>query len=204
MGSSPPRTSPAEVPSTTAYSPAVTWDGDEYQQRFDRLAASGHDVHGEASFVMAYTPSSVLDAGCGTGRVAIELSHRGVDVVGVDMDASMLATAARAAPQLSWLRDDLAVFQLGRTFDVVLLAGNVPLFTGAGTEAALVTGVARHVRPGGRLIAGFSTDRAYTLQAYDDAAGECGLELERRWATWDCQPHDSAAAYAVSVHHRPL
>ena len=27
------------------------WDGDRYQQRFDSLAASGADVHGEADFV---------------------------------------------------------------------------------------------------------------------------------------------------------
>ena len=49
------------------------WDGDEYQRRFDALATAGKDVHGEAAFVMAMEPGSVLDAGCGTGRVAIEL-----------------------------------------------------------------------------------------------------------------------------------
>ena len=72
----------------------TTWDGDDYQRRFDDLAASGVDVHGEATFVRAFAPSSVLDAGCGTGRVAIELARHGVDVVGADLDASMLATAA--------------------------------------------------------------------------------------------------------------
>ena len=59
------------------------WHGelqrDDYQARFDRLAASGQDVHGEATFVRAYSPSSVLDAGCGTGRVAIELARHGID-----------------------------------------------------------------------------------------------------------------------------
>ncbi|MEQ1788221.1 MAG: SAM-dependent methyltransferase, partial [Acidimicrobiales bacterium] len=53
------------------------WDGDDYQARFDRLAAAGDDVHGEATFVRAYAPRSVLDAGCGTGRVAIELARGG-------------------------------------------------------------------------------------------------------------------------------
>jgi predicted RNA methylase len=32
----------------------------------------------------------VLDAGCGTGRAAIELAHCGMTVVGVDVDRSML------------------------------------------------------------------------------------------------------------------
>jgi len=42
-----------------------------YAQRFADLEASGTNVHGEADFVASYAPSSVLDAGCGTGRVAI-------------------------------------------------------------------------------------------------------------------------------------
>ena len=35
----------------------------------------------------------MLDAGCGTGRVAIELAARGFSVVGMDLDEAMLDTA---------------------------------------------------------------------------------------------------------------
>ena len=109
----------------------MTWDGDDYQARFDSLAARGVDVHGEVAFVLGLdpVPKSVLDAGCGTGRVAIELARRGVAVVGVDVDASMLATARTNAPAIDWHEHDLATLDLGRTFDAVVMAGNVPLFT---------------------------------------------------------------------------
>jgi SAM-dependent methyltransferase len=177
----------------------VTWDGEEYQARFDRLAASGTDVHGEATLVRSFAPSSVLDAGCGTGRVAVELARHGLEVVGVDVDASMLATAQQRAPEIEWVRADLSTLDLGRTFDVVLMAGNVPLFTPPGTEAALVAGVARHVGAGGLLVAGFSLDRGYDLVAYDEHAAAVGLVLVERWATWDRQPH-TGGSYAVSVH----
>ncbi len=82
----------------------MAFDGDEYQARFDALAAEGKDVHGEATFIRAYEPISVLDAGCGTGRVAIELARHGIDVIGVDADASMIDTARRRAPDLDWRR----------------------------------------------------------------------------------------------------
>src|SRR3982075_3136641 len=59
--------------------------GDAYDARYDERARAGENVHGEADFVMRLTPASVLDAGCGTGRVARELARRGVDVVGVDL-----------------------------------------------------------------------------------------------------------------------
>ena len=80
----------------------------------------------------ALEPRSVLDAGCGTGRVAIELARHGVDVVGVDVDSSMIAEARRRAPDQAWLVDDLVELSLGREFDVVVLAGNVPLFARPG------------------------------------------------------------------------
>jgi len=56
------------------------FDGKAYQARFDALAERGVDIHGEARFVMSFEPSSVLDAGCGTGRVAIELARQGAEV----------------------------------------------------------------------------------------------------------------------------
>lgn len=174
--------------------------GDDYQARFDRLAAAGADVHGEATFVRAYTPHTVLDAGCGTGRVAIELARHGIEVVGVDVDASMIATARRLAPQLTWVEADLTALALGRTFDVVVLAGNVPLFTPPGTQAQLVAHAARHVAPGGSVVAGFSVDRGYGIDDWDAHTSAAGLVLAERFATWERAPWRTGGAYAVSVH----
>jgi SAM-dependent methyltransferase len=142
----------------------------------------------------------VLDAGCGTGRVAIELARHGIDVVGVDLDASMLATARARAPGVEWVRSDLAGLDLGRRFDVVVMAGNVVLFTAPGTESSVVAGCARHVATGGTLLAGFQLDRSYGLDDYDRDAALAGMRLVDRWATWDGEPFTEGAGYAVSAH----
>ena len=178
------------------------WDGADYQQRFDDLAATGADMHGEANFVMRYSPRSVLDAGCGTGRVGIELARRGVEVVGVDVNLSMLSVARERAPEVEWVESDLTSLDLGRTFDVVVMAGNVPLFTPAGTHGALVSGCARHVVPHGLLIAGFQLGRGYELADYDSHAMAARLELADRFSTWDADPMPGDGGYAVSVHRR--
>jgi 2-polyprenyl-3-methyl-5-hydroxy-6-metoxy-1,4-benzoquinol methylase len=180
----------------------MAWHGDDYQARFDALAARGSDVHGEAHFVAGLSPASVLDAGCGTGRVAIELARRGIEVVGVDLDASMLETARRRAPGLTWIASDLVGLDLGRVFDVVVLAGNVPLFTAPGTHAALVAGCAVHVAPEGALVAGFQLGRDYALGEYDEHCSAVGLDVVERYATWDRAPF-AGGDYAVSVHRRP-
>lgn len=178
----------------------MNWDGRSYQERFDRLAAAGADVHGEAEFVLRRGPSSVLDAGCGTGRVARELASRGVETVGVDVDASMIETARRLAPDLAWVLGDLSSMEIGRRFDVVLMAGNVPIFAPGEHRAAMVAGCARHIAPGGCLIAGFQLDRGYSLLEYDEHCQQAGLENDGRWATWSATPFTPDGDYAVSLH----
>jgi len=177
-------------------------EGDDYQRRFDDLAADGASVHGEAAFVMRFEPRTVLDAGCGTGRVGIELARHGIDVVGADVERSMLAVARERAPDVDWVESDVTELDLGRAFDVVVMAGNVPLFTPEGTHAALVAGCARHIARGGVLIAGFQLDRGYSPSDYDEHTASCGLTLEERWSTWDGDPFAIGGGYAVSVHRR--
>ena len=174
-----------------------------YDQRWEELAAAGENVHGEADLVEALGPRSVLDAGCGTGRVAIELARRGLEVVGVDVDPSMLDVARSKQPDLPWLLGDLTEVDLARTFDVVLAAGNVMIFLAPGTEAQVVANLARHVAPGGFLVAGFALQPGrLDLATYDADAGAAGLAPADRWATWDRQPFEGGD-YAVSVHRRP-
>jgi len=182
----------------------MTWDGDEYQARFDALAAQGRSMHGEVDLVMTFAPGSVLDAGCGTGRVAVELAARGVDVVGADLDASMLATARSRAPELTWVQSDLAELDLGRTFDLVVMAGNVVLFTPPGTQAPVVAGAARHVAVGGVLIAGFGLGRGVDIDEHDAWCEAVGLEPASRLATWDGEPWPGDGSYVVAVYRKRL
>ncbi|MGC9376937.1 class I SAM-dependent methyltransferase [Streptomyces sp. MH13] len=189
--------------------------GEDYAARFETLARSGEDVHGEARFCAALVPpgARVLDAGCGTGRVAIRLAELGYDCVGVDLDASMLAVARKQAPGLPWFQVDLAAFDPDRLgfaagFDLVVAAGNViPLLT-SGTESTVVERLSAALRPGGLMVAGFGLDEAHlpvppglTLPEYDDCCAASGLTLVDRFATWDADPYDGGG-YAVSVHRR--
>jgi hypothetical protein len=84
-----------------------------------------------------------------------------------------------------------------------VMAGNVPLFTAPGTQGALVAGAARHVGADGHLVCGFQLGRGYDLDDYDEHCAAAGLELVRRFATWDRRPLADGADYAVSVH-RPV
>jgi len=179
------------------------FDGRGYQARFDALAATGVDVHGEATLVRSFEPRTVLDAGCGTGRVAIELARHGIEVVGVDVDPSMITEARRLAPGLEFLEANLANLDLARTFDVVVLAGNVPIFCPEPSRDDLIRSCAAHVREHGVMIVGFQLGRGYDLVDFDAASIGSGMVLEERWKTWDRATFDRDSDYAVSVLRRP-
>ncbi|WP_189115507.1 class I SAM-dependent methyltransferase [Pilimelia terevasa] len=188
--------------------------GRQYAERIAALAATGAAVHGEAAFCAALAPAGarVLDAGCGTGRVAVRLAELGYDVTGVDADASMLAEARRSAPELAWIEADLADLDLpaagaAAPFDLVLTAGNVIPLLAAGTEARAVRRLAAHLAPTGLLVSGFGLAPAelpldeapIDLATYDAHCAAAGLVLEQRCATWDGDPY-ADGPYAVSVH----
>jgi SAM-dependent methyltransferase len=184
--------------------------GADYDRRFEELAAAGMDMHGEAALVASYDPESVLDAGCGTGRVAIELSRRGcAAVVGVDVDERMLEAARAKAPALTWVQADLTDpgLDFGRSFDVVVMAGNVLIFVPPGTEGQVIDNAARWLRPGGRLVTGYSLrqgEDAFGPRRHDALAARSGLVLQDRWSTWDKRPFTPADRYAVAVHRREI
>ncbi|MFC8226043.1 class I SAM-dependent methyltransferase [Streptomyces sp. NPDC057287] len=190
--------------------------GEEYAQRFARLAESGQDIHGEAAFCTALLKPAarVLDAGCGTGRVAIRLAELGHRCTGVDVDSSMLAVARRDAPAQEWLLGDLARLDdlgLSPDFDLVLAAGNVIPLLAPGTESTVVRQLAAALRTGGLLVTGMGLDAAHlplqkppvTLEEFDEWCTQAGVTLRQRYATWNGDPYEHGCGYAVSVHSRP-
>ncbi|NOY92345.1 MAG: class I SAM-dependent methyltransferase [Deltaproteobacteria bacterium] len=102
----------------------------------------------------------VLELGVGSGRVAVAMAERGVEVVGVDLMPSMLERAQlrldKAPPavrdRVTLLRGDLRKLRLDRRFSLVVAPFNVfmHLYTRKDIERALST-VKAHLRPRGRL-----------------------------------------------------
>lgn len=166
------------------------------------MRRSGHDPHGEASFVESLDVHRVLDAGCGTGRVARELDRRGCKVFGVDVDPAMVATAKRVPSGVSWRVHDLATLPPDDPFDAVLLAGNVMLFLAPGSEARVISAMAAQLRARGLLVAGFQLGLGLTAVTYDMLCTAAGLTTVERWSTWERAPEKPTSRYLVAVHRK--
>lgn len=138
-----------------------------YIQRFRDLAEAGDDIVGEARLVDAMVPrgARVLDAGCGPGRLGGHLHRAGHTVVGVDVDAALIAAAEQDHPGPTWLVGDLAELDLpargiAAGFDVIVCAGNVMTFLAPSTRRDVLRGFERHLGVDGRAVVGFGAGRA--------------------------------------------
>lgn len=176
------------------------------------MAAAGTDVDGEARFINAIVGRSacILDAGCGTGRIAAALVEAGHRAVGIDADPILVAAGRRHYPQVPLAELDLVQVEAGElarrglptVYDAVVAAGNVLLFVAEGTEHLVVTRLAEALSLGGRLVVGFHTSGHFSHDQLDDIAREVGLTKEFRFATWQCDPFTDDADWAVSVYRR--
>ena len=100
----------------------------------------------------SFTPSRVLDFGCGVGRVLIPLARRYPDAVGVDVANSMLAEAAKNLAErgvsAELILGDDALTRIGGTFDFIhsyIVLQHIPPNRGERIAAALLD----KLRPGG-------------------------------------------------------
>ncbi|NED98053.1 class I SAM-dependent methyltransferase [Phytoactinopolyspora alkaliphila] len=180
-----------------------------YIDRFRTMAAAGEDLAGEARLVDAMLPrqATVLDAGCGTGRIGAELHTRGHTVIGVDADPALIEAARADYPGPRWetvdlAELDLAALDLDEPFDAAVVAGNVMVFLAPGTETEVLARLRASVRSEGFVVTGFHTNRHLSLAQFDRCVAEAGLVVEQRFATWDLKPWHPESDWAVSVLRR--
>ncbi|KOS57831.1 class I SAM-dependent methyltransferase [Rhodococcus rhodochrous] len=92
---------------------------------------------------------SVIEVGCGTGRLVSHLAHRGARVLGVDLSAGMLSVAAGRAP-VRLVRADATRLPVSDAVADAAVTIAALEFTDA---AAVLAEMARITRPGGRIVA---------------------------------------------------
>ena len=109
--------------------------------------------------------SRALDYGCGIGRVTAGLAAHAAEVVGVDISAGMLRTAAARLSEAGNVRfanaQDFA-HETGSPFDLVLLVDVLPYVP---DQTSLLDGLTKSLAPEGSLIVmSWSYDRSLEEQ----------------------------------------
>ncbi len=97
----------------------------------------------------------ILEFAIGTGRVAIPLAARGLEITGIELSADML-TELRAKPgadSITAVEGDMATTRIPGDFSLVYLVFNtITNLTSQDEQVACFENAARHLRPGGRFV----------------------------------------------------
>ena len=99
--------------------------------------------------------SPALEFGIGTGRIAIPLSQRGVQVSGIELSAAMVAQlgAQSEASNIDVAIGDFATTKVDGLFRLVyLLRNTITNLTTQDQQVQAFRNAARHLQPGGRFV----------------------------------------------------
>lgn len=96
--------------------------------------------------------SSVLDLGCGYGRIASEFIAHGFDYTGIDISPEAIARARTSVPQGSFFEGNLVEWKTTQKFDVVCVLYVFVHFTEDHEWAAVLEAALSRIRPGGMLF----------------------------------------------------
>lgn len=128
--------------------------GARWADRYDEWHKGLMDDEGSvAALYELASGGPVLELGVGTGRVAVPLAERGLEVVGVDISPEMLAKLREKSSAVEAVEADMTTVTLNREFPLVYVAFNsIFVLETQEDQVRLFRNAAAHLRPGGRFV----------------------------------------------------
>jgi trans-aconitate methyltransferase len=130
----------------TAETTAQHWDPDRYARNARFVAELGAPV---LDWLHPQPGERILDLGCGDGALTVRLQEMGCDVVGVDASGEQIAAARQLGLDARVVDGQALPFDA--EFDAVF--SNAALHWMKRDPDAVIGGVARALKPGGRFVA---------------------------------------------------
>jgi len=125
-----------------------TWNTEAYATNGRFVANLASDV---VSLLNPKPGERILDLGCGDGALTEQLATKGATVTGVDNSRTMLAAARQR--NLHVEQHDATALPYHHQFDAVFSNAALHWITGISGQQAMLAGVHRALRPGGRFVA---------------------------------------------------
>ncbi|HEY9061908.1 MAG TPA: class I SAM-dependent methyltransferase [Pseudobacteroides sp.] len=132
-------------------------------------------------------PSLMLDLGCGTGSVCINLAEKGYEMIGVDLSCEMLSCASEKSKEkgldILYLNQDITEFELYGTVDAALcLMDTINYITDKRKLKNFFKLAANYLNPGGLLIFDINSEFKLENTLGNNVLYEVGKDITYIWA----------------------
>ncbi|MFC3560421.1 class I SAM-dependent methyltransferase [Pedobacter jamesrossensis] len=129
--------------------PEIVWDATLYDKQHHFVSDYGADV---LQWLAPKIGEHILDIGCGTGQLAAQIAESGATVLGTDASADMVNNAKTAYPNLKFEVVDGTKLPYQEDFNAIFSNAT---FHWIENQEALVEGLFKSLKTGGRLVAEF-------------------------------------------------
>ena len=121
----------------------------------------------------------VLELGIGTGRIALPLARRGLDVHGIDLSPEMVAELRKkpGGADLLVALGDFSATRIDATFSLAYLVRNTIMnLTSQEAQVACFENVAAHLEPGGRFVVEVVVPNTRPLEVFNLTDTHVGVD----------------------------
>ncbi|MBD3259365.1 methyltransferase domain-containing protein [Candidatus Woesearchaeota archaeon] len=132
---------------------AYTKDFVYYYDLFKDEKSYVNTVNMLISLFKKHNVKSVLDIGCGTGKIDKLLKEKKYEILGIDNSKEMIEHAQRNYPEIVFKQMDAETFKLDNKFDAIIALDSVLTFlTKEGVFEEAIKNIVEHMKQGGILF----------------------------------------------------
>jgi SAM-dependent methyltransferase len=152
------------------------WFAGDVAARYDADTAD-MPVEPVVDFLLPFAGGGALELAIGTGRIAVPLAERGVQVAGIDLSPDMVAELQKKTDAIPVAIGDYATTRVDGSFSLTYIVFNsISNQTSQEGQVATFANAASHLEPGGCFVVEVGTKNRQHLTVFDLSDTHVGVD----------------------------
>jgi SAM-dependent methyltransferase len=152
------------------------WFAGDVAARYDADTAD-MPVEPVVDFLLPFAGGGALELAIGTGRIAVPLAERGVQVAGIDLSPDMVAELQKKTDAIPVAIGDYATTRVDGSFSLAYIVFNsISNQTSQEGQVATFANAASHLEPGGCFVVEVGTKNRQHLTVFDLSDTHVGVD----------------------------
>ena len=152
------------------------WFAGDVAAAYDKSTA-GMPVEPVVDFLVPLAGGGALELAIGTGRIAVPLAARGVQVAGIDFSPDMVEQLRGKTDSIPVAVGDMSTTRVEGTFSLVYVVFNsINNVTSQDGQVAVFANAAAHLDPGGSFVVEVGVPNRQRLEVFDLSDTHVGVD----------------------------